>query len=226
MREALEQVLASPKERRAKSARRATRFAVALGAALAATAAVLAARSNAPQSVAMPDPTAPAPPATPPPSPPPTPSPEAEIAAAQADLAAPVVVDSLPAVVQVHAPARVEPEAHVSRADRLNDARRVAKGHMSDAHALKLWATAAYRAGELREARRAAEVWTLHDGTAEPRIFLATVLDASGRRSEAKAILEEWLQLHPDSPDARQMHARLGAPIPSDSQGRKQVARR
>jgi hypothetical protein len=174
----------------------------------------------------MPDPTAPAPPAAPPANPPPAASPEAAIAAAQADLAAPVTVDALPAVVQVRAPPRAEPGAHVSRGDRLNDARRVARGHMSDARALKSWATAAYRAGELREARRAAEVWTLHDGTAEPRVFLATVLDASGRRSEAKAILEEWLQLHPDASDARHLHARLGAPLPSDTQERKQVARR
>src|SRR5262249_38272422 len=101
-----------------------------------------------------------------------------------------------------------------------------AKGHMSDAHALKTWATAAHRAGELREARRAAEAWSLHDGTTEPRLFLATVLDASGRRVEARAVLEEWLQLHPDPQAARGMHGRLGAPLPNDGAGKKQIARR
>jgi serine/threonine-protein kinase len=216
MREALETALAVPKAERVKKTRKAAGFAVVLGTVVAAAAAFIAARTGVPQPIAMPDPTAPAPPAAPPPpaSPPAAASLEAAVAAAQADLAVPPTIDAMP-VVNVRAPAP-------SRADRLNDARRVAKGHMSDARALKAWATAAYRAGELREARRAAEVWTLHDGTAEPRVFLATVLEASGRRSEAKAVLEEWLQLHPDSSDARQMHARLGAPIA----GTKQVARR
>jgi len=97
---------------------------------------------------------------------------------------------------------------------------------MSDARALKTWASAAYKAGEMREARRAAEAWSLHDGTAEPRIFLASVLDASGKRSEARAVLEEWLQVHPDSTEARALHAKLGAPLGSEGGTRKSIARR
>ncbi len=117
-------------------------------------------------------------------------------------------------------------ESRNERERQLVDARRGAKGHMSDARALKGWATAAYRAGELREARRAAEVWSLRDGTAEPRIFLATVLDASGKKTEARAVLEEWLQVHPDAGEARAMHARLGGPIAQDPGGKKQLAHR
>jgi hypothetical protein len=97
---------------------------------------------------------------------------------------------------------------------------------MSDVRALRGWATAAYKAGEMREARRAAEAWSLHDGTSEPRVFLATVLDASGKRAEARAVIEEWLQMHPESADARAMHAKLGAPIGADNGGKKQIARR
>jgi Flp pilus assembly protein TadD len=100
-----------------------------------------------------------------------------------------------------------------------------ARQHADDPRALRAWATAAYRAGELKEARRAAEAWSLRDGTADPRMFLATVLDASGRRAEAKAVLEEWLQLHPDSGEARRMHARLGSPLPPDG-NRKSFAKR
>jgi hypothetical protein len=96
----------------------------------------------------------------------------------------------------------------------LPDARAFAKAHQDDPHALKVWATAAYRAGALREARRAADVWALHDGTAEPRLFLANVLDAGGHRGDAKAVLEEWLEIHPESVEARRMHARLGAALP------------
>jgi serine/threonine-protein kinase len=125
-----------------------------------------------------------------------------------------------------------KPDARSPKADaastedhRLLDARAGARHHADDPRALKAWATAAYRAGELREARRAAEAWSLRDGTPEPRLFLATVLDASGRRNEARAVLEEWLQLHPESTDARRMHARLGAPLPPES-GRKSLAKR
>jgi hypothetical protein len=71
------------------------------------------------------------------------------------------------------------------------------------------------RAGDLREARRAANAWSLHDGTVEPRLLLADVLDASGRRGEARTAMQEWLESHPDSTDARAELARLsgeGAP--------------
>ena len=153
----------------------------------------------------------------------PTPIPTA---AALATAAAPSFVFDVPSA-SLSGPSHLAVrESRNERERQLTDARRLAKGHMSDARALKGWAQAAYKAGELREARRAAETWTLHDGTAEPRLFLATVLDASGRKSDARVVLEEWLQLHPESADARAMHARLGGPISQDPNGKKQIARR
>jgi serine/threonine-protein kinase len=121
--------------------------------------------------------------------------------------------------------AAATPAATAPPHDRLVEARRYAKGHMADARALKGWATAAYRAGDLHEARRAGEAWELHDGTAEPRIFLATVLDAGGRHAEAKAMLDEWLEIHPDSAEARITLARLGAPASTERRGGS-IARR
>jgi hypothetical protein len=93
---------------------------------------------------------------------------------------------------------------------------------MSDPAALRAWAWAAYRAGEFREARRAANAWSLHDGTAEPRVFLAAVLETSGHRAEAKAVLDEWLQVHPDSPEAKKALARLTG----DHSSKPQLARK
>jgi hypothetical protein len=52
-------------------------------------------------------------------------------------------------------------------------------------------------------------VWSLHDGTAEPRLFTASVLEASGHRLQAKAVLEEWLQLHPDDDVAKDRLGKL-----------------
>lgn len=94
---------------------------------------------------------------------------------------------------------------------RLVQARSDARAHATDAQALKGWATAALNAGELREARRAAESWAVHDASAEPRLFLAATLEASNRKREARAVLEEWLGNHPDSHEAKLMLARLGA---------------
>ena len=135
------------------------------------------------------------------------------------------------------APAEQEPQkdaraAHAVSADTrhqtLLQARDAAKEHMSDAHALKAWTLAAFDAGRTREARHAAEAWTLHDDTPEPRIYLAKILDASGRRADAEAVLEEVLQTHPDSNEARRLHAKLGIPLPpADTASRRsQVARR
>ena len=107
------------------------------------------------------------------------------------------------------------PEVRAELEHALAEARTAAKAHPGDTRALKAWASAAMRAGDFREARRAADVWALHDGSAEPRIFLATALDASGRRGDAKAVLEEILEIHPDAQDARRLHARYGAPLPS-----------
>jgi tetratricopeptide (TPR) repeat protein len=110
---------------------------------------------------------------------------------------------------------------------KLADARSDAESHPEDARALQAWANAAFKAGDYREAKRATEAWSLKDGTPEPRIFLATVLDALGRRADARAVLEEVLDLHPDSAEARKLHAHFGAPLPSlDTGSRKSVAHR
>jgi hypothetical protein len=109
----------------------------------------------------------------------------------------------------------------------LTDARTYAKDNPDDPQALKVWATAALRAGALREARRAGDVWALHDDSAEPRLFLANVLDAGGHRADAKAMLEEWIELHPDSQEARRLHARLSAELPApENASHKSVAKR
>jgi hypothetical protein len=92
----------------------------------------------------------------------------------------------------------------------LDEARGAAKDHTTDPQALRGWALAALQAGEMREARRAAEAWATHDGGAEPRIVLATALEAAGRRREARAVLEEWLANHPDTPEVRRMLQRMG----------------
>lgn len=95
--------------------------------------------------------------------------------------------------------------------EKLSEARARAKDRSTDPRALRAWAMAAIQAGEVREARRAAEAWAVHDGGAEPRLFLAAALEASGRRREARSVLEEWLANHPDTPEARKMLQRLGA---------------
>ena len=109
----------------------------------------------------------------------------------------------------------------------LTDARTYAKDNPEDPQALKVWATAALRAGALREARRAGDAWALRDDSAEPRLFLANVLDAGGHRADAKAMLEEWIELHPDSQEARRLHARLSAEIPApENASHRSVAKR
>ncbi len=110
--------------------------------------------------------------------------------------------------------------------DRLESARAAAHQKPGDPRLLRAWATAAVRAGDLRDARRAVDTWILHDSTPEPRVFLASVLDASGKHQEARAVLEEILETHPDSDAARRLHAKLGAPLPppDTAQRRSQVA--
>lgn len=92
----------------------------------------------------------------------------------------------------------------------LDTKRHEAETRPNDPRALRAWARAAFRAHETREAQKAAREWAAHDGSPEPRLFLATVLEASGRRTEAKAVLDDLLAKHPDSSDARRMRARLG----------------
>ena len=91
----------------------------------------------------------------------------------------------------------------------LRDARMAVRARPGSPRLLEGWTRAAMRAGDLREAHRAASAWVLHDGTAEPRMVMAEVLDASGRRAEATALLQEWIEGHPDAADARAELARL-----------------
>jgi serine/threonine protein kinase len=119
----------------------------------------------------------------------------------------------------------------VTKAERdraLVQAREAAKEASGDARALRAWATAAFRAGALREARRAADAWILLENTPEPHIILAEVLDAMGHRADARAVLAEVLESHPDSAQARRLAARYGAPLsaPETVSQRSQVARR
>ncbi|HEY2365635.1 MAG TPA: protein kinase [Polyangiaceae bacterium] len=111
--------------------------------------------------------------------------------------------------------------------ERLDQARALAQRHPSDIRALKAWTTAAVRAGDYRDARRAVDTWILHDSSPEPRVALANVLEQSGKHVEARAVLEEILETHPESDAARRLHAKLGAPLPPpDTQARRgQVAR-
>jgi serine/threonine protein kinase len=109
--------------------------------------------------------------------------------------------------------------------DRLSDARSFARERSTDPAALRAWANAALSAGELREARRAAETWSIHDGSVEPRLFLSGALDAAGRRREARAVLEEWLVNHPESTEARAMLSRLGGrPEPAVKRSKARTA--
>jgi serine/threonine protein kinase len=122
-------------------------------------------------------------------------------------------------------PSPAETASAPSRSERdqmLSDFRAHAKDHAGDPGALRSWAWAARRAGEMREARRAANAWALHDGTAEPRIFLAEVLDNVGRHSEARNVLDEWLEQHPDSLEARKALLR----ITGDRARRAEIARK
>jgi hypothetical protein len=91
----------------------------------------------------------------------------------------------------------------------LREARAQAHAHPGSPAALDAWARAALRAGDLREAHRAASAWTSRDGTVEPRLVMAEILDASGHRQEATALLTEWLQAHPDAQEARAALTRL-----------------
>jgi serine/threonine-protein kinase len=118
--------------------------------------------------------------------------------------------------------------AHAEKERILREAREAAKDEPGDARALKAWAVAAYKAGALREARRATDAWILVESTPEPHILLAEIVDAMGHRGEARAVLAEVLESHPESTQARRLAARLGAPssAPETSAQKSQVARR
>jgi predicted Zn-dependent protease len=103
----------------------------------------------------------------------------------------------------------------------LRDARAAARLHPGDPRALETWARTALRDGDLRAARRAATAWSLHDGTVEPRLVMAEILATGAHPTEARAVLQEWLDVHPDSGDARAALARL-----SGEGGPREIARR
>jgi serine/threonine protein kinase len=176
------------------------------------------------------------------------PAPEAQVVATIAPPAsvAPVVDPTSSAAAQVDLPHEAPPAevaesglhhaerstareaTHEARERALHEARETAKDAMGDTRALKAWALAAYKAGALREARRAADSWILIESTPEPHILLAEIMDAMGHRGEARAVLAEVLETHPDSVQARRLAARYGAPssTPETAAQRSQVARR
>jgi serine/threonine-protein kinase len=164
--------------------------------------------------VATTEPAPPAAPAAPSPLKDEAPAPKAPPRVASAPTPPRPVDEALPNKRREPSPLLVRASAKQDNRDariRLTQARAKAKENTTDPKALRAWATAALSAGESREARRAAEAWAVHDGGAEPRLFLAGALEAGGRRREARAVLEEWLANHPDTPEARRMLQHLGA---------------
>jgi serine/threonine-protein kinase len=149
---------------------------------------------------------------------PPTPTPPAP-PAATAPPSAPPTTTPAPAAVASAASPLSRPISGRADLAELADARDVAKAHPTDPKALKAGSLAASRAGALREARHAGEAWALHDDGSEPRVFLAGVLEATGHHADARMLLSQWLELHPDAESARKMEARLTtsssqAPLP------------
>ncbi len=161
----------------------------------------------------------------------------AEIASHTLDVPAAIPTAPDPAPLAMQAPFvtpsaatdNLEPNADKAKDrahERLDSARATAHQKPGDVHALRAWTMAAMRAGELRDARRAVDTWILHDSSPEPRVVLASVLDASGKHQEARSVLEEILETHPDNEAARRLHAKLGVPLapPDTSARRSQVA--
>jgi len=105
--------------------------------------------------------------------------------------------------------------------DSLAEARNAAKETPGSAKALKAWAIAAKEAHSPKEARRAAEAWALHDKGVEPRIFLADLMESSGKKNDARAVLEEWLAFHPDSKEAKRALGKMGGPSTAAAPGAK-----
>jgi serine/threonine-protein kinase len=118
-------------------------------------------------------------------------------------------------------PSAVVPAVDPVAGAALRDARMAVRARPGSPRLLEAWTRAAMRAGDLREAHRAASAWVLHDGTAEPRMAMAEVLEASGRKPEATALLQEWLEGHPDAADVRAELARI-----ESGAGPREVARR
>jgi serine/threonine-protein kinase len=126
------------------------------------------------------------------------------VAGPAAPVAAPAgVTAAVPAMMAKPAAAGASAPSAPAAPMSLRDARSLAHAHPSSPRALEAWSRAALKANELHEAYRATSAWALHDGTVEPRLVMADVLDASGRRPEAVALLSEWLESHPDATDAQ-----------------------
>ena len=237
MREALEATLASPGLRRSRVRRVAASLVMGsmMLAVAGGTARWAASRSNPASFVAPAEPVGTlvafgqeTGPTTLPSNAAPPAAAEAPVSAANAQGAPSDGAASTPESNLADAPAEraqhLEAAPPASRADKdraLAEARAHAKTKMSDPSALKTWAWAAFRAGDLREARRAGQAWALHDGTAEPKMFMVGVLDGGGHHAQAKAVLEEWLQLHPDDEDARALLAHVGS-----ERGKSELARK
>ena len=207
MRNALEETLLAPGRRRARARRIATSLVTGACMLAAAGASAAWARGHAmaiaPAPVVLAAAAGPAPmPAVPAPTASPTPTLTSSPAPALA-----LALPSAPAI-----PTPILP---------LREARSAAHAHPGDPRALESWTRSALHAGDLREARRAAAAWALHDGTVEPRLAMSEILEASGRRTDARAVLQEWLETHPDSVDARGALARL-----SGEGGTREIARR
>jgi len=166
------------------------------------------------------------------------PTPKEVAVAIESATAAPTPPDPTPSVMQapfVAPTTNPEPVAtgdKPPKQDRAHEklvaARAAAREKPDDPKAMRAWVHAALRAGDYRDARRAVDTWILHDSSPEPRIALANVLEASGKRSEARAVLEGVLETNPDSEAARKLHAKLGAPLPpaDTSAHRKAMAER
>jgi serine/threonine-protein kinase len=197
MRAAIRELLEGPaKSAWVKNAPRAVALAAIAGAMLVG----LGATASSPQ---RPQAALPVPVVDSAPAPLPAPPPQTTLAAAPTPSPPSVAVSSLPVAAK-----------EKDKDNRLESLRAAAHTHPSDPRKLKAWAQAARAAGELKEARHAADAWALHDGTPEPKIFLAQLLDQMGHRGEAQAVLEEILEKYPDSSDARRLHAKLGPALP------------
>ncbi len=153
------------------------------------------------------------------PSPLPTPSPVPSIDSAQPLSALP------PSGARTALTQAVLHGSPTDETSKLAQARLAAQREPTDPAALRAWANAAVAAGEFREARRAAETWALHDPSEEPRLVLARALDESGRKRDAKSVLESWLQAHPGSSASKRLLARLSATTDAAIKGNNRARR-
>jgi hypothetical protein len=91
----------------------------------------------------------------------------------------------------------------------LDDARERAEQNAADRDALRAWALAAFDAREYQEAERACVAWAARDRGVDPTLWRARALDARGRRSDARHLMEECVRAHPDSVEARRLLLKL-----------------